>query len=76
MRYAVIENEAVANIASSSMQLAANWAAIPIGMPVAIGDAYSAGCFYAKDGTLRITPEQRAMQTVYEAAYAEGVQQA
>lgn len=76
MRYAIVEDGKVTNIVISNLQMKENWFAIPIGCPAAVGDSYAGGCFYAPDGTLRITPEMRAMQEVYEAAYMEGVQDA
>ena len=60
MKYAIIENGVVTNIAVSSRPLAANWAAIPVGCPVAIGDRYEAGVFYSPDGLMRTPPELAA----------------
>ena len=76
MKYAIIENGVVVNIAVSNRQIAANWVAIPIGCPVAIGDTYASGCFYDAGGNLRLPPEMVQMQALYEKAYQEGVQDA
>lgn len=57
MRYAIIENDIVVNIAISNNKIAANWIAIPTGCPVGIGDSYNDGCFYDVEGNMRKTPE-------------------
>lgn len=60
MKYAIVENGIVSNIAVSNRPLAAGWQAIPTGVPVAIGDTFSGGMFYAPDGSARMSPEMAA----------------
>ena len=83
MKYAIVENGIVVNIAESNWALADNWVIIPIGSPVLICDTYDGRLFYAPDGSVRMTPEQEyaanrintleAQLASYEAAFAEGV---
>ena len=67
MRYAIIEDGVVVNIAVSNRPLKAGWQAIPTGMPVAIGDTFSGGMFYAPDGSARMSPEMAAANAKIEA---------
>ena len=83
MRYAIVENGIVTNIAVSNIPVEPNWYAIPIGSRVSIGDSYLNGCFYSPDGTLRMSPDAEqiylilnAQLAAYEAAYTEGVNEA
>lgn len=62
MKYAIIENDIVVNIAVSNIQIAANWIAIPIGCPVGIGDSYKEGCFYDANGNIRYSQSNALMQ--------------
>lgn len=59
MRYAIIKDGIVANIAESNKPLTSEWKSIPDGMPVSKGDTYSGGLFKAANGTVRLTPEQQ-----------------
>ena len=40
MRFAIVENEIVTNVAEGLMPLAANWHEIQTDVPVAIGDKF------------------------------------
>lgn len=83
MKFAIIEDGVVVNIADSNRALATNWILIPIGSAVSIGDTYDGRLFYAPDGSVRLTPEQaysanriselEAQLASYEAAFEEGV---
>lgn len=73
MRYAIIHDGVVTNIAVSHRQLANNWVPIPVGMPVALGDAHEGGLFIAPDGRMRLTPEQ---EHVAQAEYERGIEDA
>lgn len=57
MRFAIVKNGIVVNIAISGHPLTAEWIAISVGCPVEIGDTYSGGVFYAPDGNMRMSPE-------------------
>lgn len=72
MNYAIIEDGIVVNIAVSNRQLKANWVAIPIGSPVAIGDTYKNGCFYSPEGELRLSPEMQVLQKAYQEGVVDG----
>ena len=67
MKYAIIENGIVTNIAVGLRPLTANWAAIPTGCPAAVGDRYENGCFYAPEGSLRMMPETAQVVAALEA---------
>lgn len=60
MKYAIMENGVVKNIARSNRALAANWVQLPADSPVQVGDCRRDGCFYAPDGSMRMTPEMAA----------------
>ena len=79
MKYAIVENGIVMNIAVSNRPVAANWHAIPTGCPVAIGDSYDGELFRSPAGDVRMTAETRMMFAQlkdFETAYMEGVQDA
>lgn len=59
MKFAIIENGIVVNIAEGTHALTAKWVPISAGCPVAIGDTYAGGIFYDEEGVERLTPEQR-----------------
>ncbi len=72
MKYAVIENGVVTNIAESAYQLETNWEEIPSQMPVMIGDHFADGVYRSPEGEMRMSAELSA----YEQAFRKGVQQA
>lgn len=79
MRYAIVENGIVTNIAVSNRPLAGTWHAIPTGCPVDIGDTFDGSLFRSPDGEIRLTAEARVMLAQlsdFETAYMEGVQNA
>lgn len=67
MNYAIIENGLVVNIAVSNRQLEANWAAIPTGCPVVIGDSYDGSVFKSPEGVMRMPPETAAVASMFDA---------
>lgn len=67
MRYAIVQDGIVINIAVGNRQMTADWVLIPAGMPVQIGDAYSAGIFYSTDGEIRYTPETAQLADAFAA---------
>jgi len=62
MKYAIVENGMVLNMAESSRPLESSWVLTPIGSLVSIGDSYDGQLFFAPDGSVRMTPEQAYMQ--------------
>lgn len=58
MRYAIVENGIVINIAASNIPVEPNWYAIPIGCRVENGDTYDGEIFFDPEGNMRLTPEQ------------------
>lgn len=67
MNYAIIEDGIVVNTTVSNHQVAANWAAIPTGCPVAIGDAYDGVVFKSPAGEMRMPPETAAVASMFDA---------
>ena len=57
MKYAIIENGIVVNIAIANRPLSNMWIQIPIRASVSIGDTWDGSMFYDQDGNPRITPE-------------------
>lgn len=57
MKYAMVEDGVVTNIAEGSRAMARSWVQLPAGSPAAIGDRYAGGCFFAPDGSMRLPPE-------------------
>lgn len=79
MRYAIVENGIVINVAVSNRPLAASWHAIPIGCPVGIGDSFNGSLYRSPNGDIRMTAEAQMLSnqlTDFEVAYMEGVQNA
>lgn len=76
MKYAVIENGVVTNIAESAYQLETNWEEIPPQMPVRIGDHFDNGVYRSPEGEMRMSAELSAALSAYEQAFRMGVQQA
>lgn len=71
MRYAIVKDGKVINIAVSGHPLAADWVAVPVGCPVCIGDTYSDGVFYAPEGNMRMSPEVEMIYKMFAAQNAE-----
>lgn len=67
MNYAIIEDGIVVNTTVSNHQVAANWAAVPTGCPVAIGDSYDGLVFKSPAGEMRMPPETAAVASMLEA---------
>lgn len=76
MKYAIVENGEVINIAEGNRAINSKWIPIPVGSSVSIGDTYDGQLFYSPDGRVRMTPEQAYIAEkleACEAAFSEGV---
>jgi hypothetical protein len=62
MRYAIVENDTVINIAESDVAFDSNWFEIPAGLVIDLNDTYLDGRFYNQEGQVRMTEE---MQLLY-----------
>lgn len=62
MKYAIVKNGVVVNIASANRALSADWVQAPIGAGVSIGDRWDGAMFYDASNSPRLTPEAQATQ--------------
>ena len=58
MKFAIVENDIVTNVAEGLMPLDANWHEIPIDVPVAIGDTFDGQAFYDENKEMRMSHVQ------------------
>ena len=76
MTYAILdENFVVTNIAEASHQVDSNWAIVPIGANVEIGDSFVNGLFYNQDGDVRLAADTKVLADAIESLF-KGIQEA
>lgn len=71
MRFAIVENEIVTNVAEGLMPLAANWHEIQTDVPVAIGDKFDGQAFYDEKGNMRMSHVQSQIKSQVDQAHLQ-----
>lgn len=71
MRFAIVENDIVTNVAEGLMPLEANWHEIQVDVPVAIGDKFDGQVFYDEEGNVRMSYVQNKTQIQVDKAHTQ-----
>lgn len=68
MRFAIVQENKVINIAESNYPLTVDWHQIDNGVPVGIGDVYDGQAFYSPEGDIRMSYIQEKTQNQVDQA--------
>lgn len=68
MRFAIVEENKVVNVAEGSYPLTVDWIQIDNGVPVGIDDTYDGQAFYSPEGEMRMSYVQKNTQNQVDQA--------